>query len=253
MNRMRVARDVLLRKFGLETSATPPVLQRHPEWAFENYLELAVAHHVRRYGTLTFVQVGAFDGLGLDPIRPLVRRYALRGVVAEPDPRAFTALRETYADSPQVVPLNVAVTASDGVRTLFSRADRAIPQASLSRAHLRRHGVRDEELLSHEVRCITLTTLIAEHAIEPVDLLQVDAEGEDYEIIRTLDFGALAPAIIRFEHLHMSDAQRDECACLLAERGYRFITERCDTTALRTDPEEKRADAAAARRGGALP
>lgn len=232
----RIVRDTFLRHFGLEASSRPPALLRHPDWTFEGYLDLVVAYHLRHHPDLMFVQVGAFDGLGVDPIRPLVRRYGLRGIVVEPEARAFDALKATYADSPQVIPVNVAVAETAGIRDLFSRAGRPMPQASLSRAHLVKHGVPPDQITSQRVRCLTLVTLMKEHGLSRCDLLQIDAEGHDYDIVRTIDFDVVAPFVIRFEHMHMTNRQRDVCVRLLAERGYRFIVERCDITALRLTP-----------------
>ena len=39
-------------------------------------------------------------------------------------------------------------------------------------------------------------------------LLHVDAEGHDYEVLKTLDFAKHAPLSIFVEHKHLSDAQK---------------------------------------------
>jgi hypothetical protein len=42
--------------------------------------------------------------------------------------------------------------------------------------------------------------LLANHQIGSLDLLQIDAEGCDIEIVRSLDFSRIRPKIIHFEH-----------------------------------------------------
>jgi len=84
-----------------------------------------------------------------------------------------------------------------------------------------------------QVRCATIASLLQEHGFDSCDLLQIDAEGYDYQIVRSIDFAAVQPLIVRFEHVHMSNADCDQCVELLASHGYRFITERRDIIALR--------------------
>jgi len=83
------------------------------------------------------------------------------------------------------------------------------------------------------VPCWTLETLLAKaKAPRGVDLLVIDAEGWDYEIIRSIDFAAVRPRIIRYEHQVLSERDRNACLALLAAQGYRFLLEDADTTAI---------------------
>lgn len=231
MNR-RIARDLLLRRLRLERSYRPVALLRHPPWNFAEYLKLAVAFHLRARPDFAFLQVGAFDGQANDPIHPLVQAYGLRGIVVEPQARVFEALKAHYADDPQVVVVNAAVADTNGHRDFYTAAGGPIQQASFDKAHLLKHRVPVDQIVSQQVRCATITSLQEEHGFDRLDLVQIDAEGYDYEIIRTMDFGLVRPLIIRFEHAHLTNAECDECLELLASHGYRFIAERRDIIAL---------------------
>jgi len=48
----------------------------------------------------------------------------------------------------------------------------------------------------------------------------VDAEGHDYEVLKTLDFAKHAPLSIFVEHKYLSDAQNTEMLHLLHKNGY---------------------------------
>ena len=61
-----------------------------------------VADELLRNPRMTFLQIGAFDGLGLDDLHDLVIRHRLRGVMVEPQPEAFVRLQNTYRHQPQV-------------------------------------------------------------------------------------------------------------------------------------------------------
>ena len=93
MNRRQIARDVLLRRLGVERSYRPPALLRHPDWNFDDPLKLVVAYAMRRRPDFSFLQVGAFDGRTEDPIHPLVREFGIRGIVVEPQVRMLETLR----------------------------------------------------------------------------------------------------------------------------------------------------------------
>ena len=61
--------------------------------------------------------------------------------------------------------------------------------------------------------------------------VQIDAEGMDYQIIRSIDFQRIKPAIIRYEHMVLHERDRDACLELLEGHGCRFLLEDSDTTA----------------------
>ena len=71
----------------------------------------------------TFLQIGAFDGVGDDDLRELIWRHRLRGVLVEPQPAAFARLKETYAEQPDVTLLQAAIArAGRRSRTVRSKA-----------------------------------------------------------------------------------------------------------------------------------
>jgi FkbM family methyltransferase len=231
----RIARDVFLRRLGLERSYRPSALLRHPDWNFEPLLKVVVAYYLQRRPDLTFLQVGAFDGLTTDPIHPLVREFALRGIVVEPQVQLLDTLKANYADYPQVSLVNAAVADTNGTRDFYTTTRGAITQASFSKSHLLKHRVPEDQIVGVQVRSATISRLLQEHGMDRCDLIQIDAEGYDYQIVRTIDFNAVKPLIVRLEHVHMTDDECNKALELLASHGFRFIGERRDIIALR-DP-----------------
>jgi len=229
----RIARDIFLRRLGVERSYRPPVLFRHPDWNFESLLEPMVGHSLRARPDFTFFQVGAFDGFVKDPVYPLVRAFGLRGLVVEPQVSVLDTLKASYADHPHVHVVNAAVADANGMRDFYTTAGGPSRQASFFKSHLLEHGVPADQIVTVKVRCATIATLLQEHGFDRCDLLQIDAEGYDHQIIGAIDFNVVQPLIIRFEHVHMSNDDCNRCVELLASHGYRFITERRDIMALR--------------------
>jgi hypothetical protein len=105
--------------------------------------------------------------------------------------------------------------------------------ASFDRQHLRKHGISDHDIVAQPVLCHTVESALRVAGLAKVDLIQIDAEGYDWAIIRSIDFTRIRPRMIRFEYRHMRDADADACLAHLASHGYRFILESHDIIAIR--------------------
>ena len=81
------------------------------------------------------------------------------------------------------------------------------------------------------VHCWTFHQLLERHRLDHVDLLQIDAEGYDYEILRTIDFSRLRPRFINYERVLLHE---DEPACraMLTDAGYVLFDWSVDTLAV---------------------
>ena len=219
-----------------ERGHKPHFLRQHPELEVRDLLELVVTRYARCDSEFFFVQIGAFDGRRGDPLFQLVRQRDWRGILVEPQSAAFELLQKNYECQPGLQFFNVAIGSEDGELTLYTRRDGPTSIASTQRHLLVKPGFFRDEVIACTVPCWTLSTLLDRaHAPDRLDLLQIDTEGFDYEIIRSIDFQRVTPTIIRYEHQILSAHDRDACLKLLAENGYRFFLEDCDTTAVRMD------------------
>jgi len=214
----------------------PRFLRENPELELSNVLDFVVAHHNRPNADFFFVEVGAFDGVTADPIYHLVRQQGWRGVLVEPQCEAFELLKKNYADHQGLQFFNVVIGPHNGEITLYTRQGGNVQAASVEKQLMNKPGRRGRMLDARQVPCWTFDKLLQEaHAPETIDLLQIDAEGFDYEIIRSIDFDRVKPAIIRYEHMVLSQSDRNSCLELLAQQGYRFFLEDADTTAYHAD------------------
>jgi FkbM family methyltransferase len=221
----------VFRRIGIQRCHTPPIITREPTLAVRSCLPFVVAHELLENSRMTFLQIGAFDGVGDDDMRELVVAHKLRGVLVEPQPGAFARLQQTYAGEPQVKLLQAAIAEAEGARELYCRRGEASMAASFDREHLRKHGIPDHEIIAQQVPCHTVESALRAAGFAHVDLIQIDAEGFDWPIIRSIDFTRLRPRILRFEYRHMPVRDADACLAFLADRGYRFIFENRDIIA----------------------
>lgn len=202
-------------------------------------------------GDFQFVQVGANDGLTSDPIRRFVVKYGFRGLLVEPQPDVFERLRMNYAGMSGLLFENAAIAASDGITSLYrfrrggAQPDWADGLASFSRETLvnNNHNVKGdvEEI---RVATVTFSTLLARHSLGHVDLLQIDAEGFDYELIKTINLRSFRPTIIHFEHSLLPFAVKHECFAYLSRNGYKITGNGPDTVAYIEPPEQALFDTA---------
>jgi FkbM family methyltransferase len=237
----------VLARFGLQLVRLPRLEANQA--GFEEILA--------RYLTLNdpanfyFIQVGAYDGVTNDPLCAFIRTHHLRGLLVEPQKGPFLALQENYRDQPQLKFLNAAISGQDGVRNFYTvRNDvDGLPGwsqqiGSFNLEHLLKHknGVPDygitegipniEELVQvQEVETLCFDTLMNKADSRKIDLLQIDAEGYDYELIKLINFKHLKPRILHYEHMHLSESDRRDCEQYLKDKGYKINNGFADTIA----------------------
>jgi FkbM family methyltransferase len=202
-----------------------------------------------------FVQVGGFDGESFDPLRRHIVDKNLAGLIVEPIPQYFEKLQKLYAGSKTVTPVHCAIAEENGERTIWRFNPRAIEGGALpphfagivsfvmddllkdtgvlaaSSPDEETRAVLRSQLRGEPVRCRTMNALLGDHGVAHVDILQIDTEGYDYVILKLFDFAKYRPAIVHYEHQHLSRADYDAAEALLRSHGYRIKRGTYDTLA----------------------
>lgn len=226
LHRLKKQINRILRSYGYRLERTVDYGEDRLE-AFE----LAVNSLDNRDPLFFFIQVGAHDGRRGDPLFRFVERYRWRGVLLEPQPEVFKLLARNYGDQPQLILENAAIANRDGTLSMYTAPGKTL-RATTNRESLVPH-VKDKTAI-HELQtpAVTFQTLMARHHIGRVDLLMIDTEGFDYQVVRLALDAGLRPSLIRYEHLHLSTADRQACAALLARQGYALLRDGPDTIAM---------------------
>ncbi|MBA4066701.1 MAG: hypothetical protein C0501_23945 [Isosphaera sp.] len=202
-----------------------------------------VRERLARNPEFTFVQVGANDGVSLDPVRELVLEHRLRGLLVEPVPGLFDRLRSNYEGHAQLKFECCAIGPREGTGTLYRvRPDAPLPEhlqliASFDKGHVvRKVGRPDAEefVEAIPVPMLTLPGVLDRHGIPDPTLLVVDVEGFDGEVVRMALDAGIRPAIIQYEWEHLRPPERAACKHLLVAAGYGFVDVGTDTLAVRT-------------------
>jgi FkbM family methyltransferase len=156
-----------------------------------------------------FIQIGANNGLRYDPIHHLLVREKqyIRGIAIEPVQEYFEDLQVTYKDFPQIKLLNTAIHNTKKEATIYKInpdlpdvLERFKGMSSFDVHNFTKDGIEESTIVTEKVPCIALMDLIASEKINQLHLLQIDAEGYDIEIVKSIDFTKIKPRVINFEH-----------------------------------------------------
>ena len=181
-----------------------------------------------------FINVGANDGVtGTPAIKILLGNPNWKGLLIEPVPYCFERLKANFPDARRFMLEQVAVGSKAGRCRMFyvdQGARAQVPElpewydklGSFDRAHISTHlGPAIEPFIKEmSVDVCTLTELVARNGIPQVHLLHVDTEGNDLEVLRSLDFSAYRPVMIFTEHMHLSARDKQDMKALLKREGY---------------------------------
>lgn len=224
---LRQLKNVLqagLRRRGIDVRKVPAQFAPIPVF------RLAVEALMARQGdALSFVQVGANDGMFGDPLRGYVLSRGWRGVLVEPQPRVFEKLKANYAAcSNRLIFENLAIS-DQATLTLYlpplelDGCDKVYAESIVSsdaRVISRQIGMGERQLQKVVVPAMTLDQLFAKHRITDLDVLQIDAEGYDWQVLQTLDLGRVRPRLIQMETGHLSRRALADMAHHLNGAGY---------------------------------
>jgi len=193
-----------------------------------------------------FLQIGGFDGVSFDPLRPQIVKHRLRGLIVEPIPQNYEKLAALYRGSETVMTANYAVAEADETRSIWRFKPQAVERGLLAPHFAGISSFVMDELLSEQgmvgrsaadaqtkqalkllvepvpVRCRTMDSLLREFGVDWVDILQIDTEGYDLRILQMFDFDRFRPAVVHYEHQHLTQDQRRTAAGLLHAKGYHF-------------------------------
>ena len=230
----------LAAKMGYKVQNTKYMLK--PFLEGDHVMGLEFDHVLSKYllglpdpSSLTFIQVGAFDGVECDPLRKYLLRYNWKGVMLEPQPIPFSKLSRQYEGRLELNILNAAIARTNGKANLFILEGDNLPEwtkgmASFEKSNILKHAYLIPDLEKHikqiEIDTISFEEIFKRNNLKKVDLLQVDTEGFDAEVIRMFPFHLLKPAVIHFECKHIKKDDLENLLADLIQKGYEVAYDR---------------------------
>jgi FkbM family methyltransferase len=186
---------------------------------------------------LFFIQIGSNDGVSDDPLYPRIVKIGWHGILVEPIAYLFSKLVKAHEGNNNLAFEKIAIAAREGNLPIY-RIESQTKEGytpwfertgSLSKEHLVKHKEHIEKhggsgkIIEEIVICKPFSYLLDKYHIEKIDLLHIDAEGYDYEIIKTIPFSRIRPRMIWYENKHFSPQDKQDCKRLLRSYGYRII------------------------------
>lgn len=228
------------KKYGYEIRKAPSGFQPLPVFKLAlQYLLLT------RGDQLTFIEVGANDGISGDPLREFIVKYPWKGVLVEPQPDVFETLRSNYAGfEDRVCFENVAISKSSAPIEMYRlpknfKTKHGGPTIASSdpRVTAKQSHTKTSNLEKITVPTAMLDTIVQKHGLTDLDLLQLDTEGFDWDVLQTLNLNQTRPWMIGFEHGHLSPATIRDMVRHLNQHGYlvHFGGYQTDSVAVRED------------------
>jgi FkbM family methyltransferase len=191
-----------------------------------------------------FIQIGANNGKRHDPIHHLLtsEKALVKGFAIEPVKEYFDELSVTYKDFQGISLLNKAIHNSKTEEIIYKInpqyqdiGEHLKGMSSFDISNFTKEGISEKDIIREKVSCVSLMDLIHEKKISKIHLLQIDAEGYDIEIIKSIDFTKIKPLVINFEHRwhHNLTPEKELFAAfrMLIDNGYKLVLNGNDTLA----------------------
>lgn len=171
-------------------------------------------------------QIGACDGILVDPIRSLLVNFDPVCLLVEPHPELYTRLVRNYRRNERMVTINAAMGRSGGKADLIAidpyiagrdnLPDWSLGISSLYRDRNALGGKRVTDALQKRLLAATRAVPVVVHSPADVrrqtglpwpDMLVVDTEGADAEIVAAFLDEGVAPKILYFETVCVPESE----------------------------------------------
>ena len=160
------------------------------------------------------VVIGAHFGVWLkDQINLLENQLIL---LVEPVPYNYIKLKEDFKDKENIKICTNAVFSENKKRKFYYVDENSITKlgkhwasgiGSFNKNHIldhktKRFKIEDQDIIETEIEFITFDSLVKKYSINSIDKLQIDAEGAEYEILKSINLKNIGIKSIQFEYKH---------------------------------------------------
>lgn len=190
-----------------------------------------------------FIQVGGNDGLSFDSLFEKIVERVSNGIILEPSPKYFEKLKINYSKYPNIILLNKAIHPIELKVTLYEANNTGLAKlpdwgqgiGSFNFDHLKSKNLDPSDISMVDVDCISFNNLIRQFpAFEEIDFLQVDTEGFDGEILKSIDFSMFGARVIKFEHCHLLESELVEVKGILYANSFLVIDDAYNSIAIKS-------------------
>lgn len=184
-----------------------------------------------------FVIVGAMDGVAHDALFPFAfKNKSWSGLLIEPIKFYFDQLKVNYENRDNLIFENVAITDELGPKDIYTIPQEHIQNKTvpswcdgistfnLERSAISYDGIKDK-IVTEQVQCCPFEDLVQKHDIKNIDILQIDAEGNDLVVLNQVWSLGFRPQVIYIEIVQLDQNQKDFLFNLLQSNNYKIKIE----------------------------
>ena len=218
----------------------------------EPFLQAKIKEILANDSNIFFVQVGSNDGITGDPIHnAIVENENYSGIFIEPVNFCFKRLQENYNNvykcQTRLFFENVAIGLTTGKKSFYY-----LSEDSRQKLHGNLPNTYDQlgsfdinyivnqfgdqvipYIIETEVDCLPLQTVLDKYNVDKIDLIHIDTEGFDFKILSQINFEKYTPKLILYEHVHLTEKEKENADFLLKKHGYTLYKYCGDTLAIR--------------------
>ena len=185
------------------------------------------------------VVLGAHSGIHL---KKLISKYENKNILlVEPVPYNYLELESVYGNSENIFISRNAIIDQNKIDSFYFVKKDSIPLlgkhwasqiGSFDRNHILNHKnkrfkIEDTHIDKIDIEFITFNDLIKEYSIGSIEMLQIDIEGAEYAIMKSINYDELKINQILFESKHFDGTFRegerlDEIKKLLTSKNYKL-------------------------------
>jgi FkbM family methyltransferase len=166
---------------------------------------------VKDYG---LVVIGAHFGVWLEKE---ISEYSQQNIIlVEPVPYNNKVLEKKFSDFENISICKNAIFSKNKLENFYYVDENSIPKlgkhwasgiGSFDKKHILNHKskrfqIQESDINTIEIDFITFNKLVEIYSIRSIDKLQIDVEGAEYEVLRTIDFKNIKIKKILFESKH---------------------------------------------------
>ena len=176
-----------------------------------------------------FIQIGGNDGVSFDTLYENLCKRNPKGIILEPSPKYFKKLEQNYSDFSNIVLLNKAIHPNESKFTLYEVNENGLDKlpewgqgiGTFNIDNLICKNLKNSDISIIEVDCVSFNELISQFSnFLKIDFLQIDTEGFDGEIIKSIDFSQFYSKMIKFENCILPNGELEIVKNLLFKNNY---------------------------------
>lgn len=170
-----------------------------------------------------FIDIGANDGVSLSNTYYLEKELGWKGICFEPIPVIFNILDKNR----NCIKLNAGVSNKKSIETFTYVEGPSHMLSGITDKYDPRHKQRIQAEIKNlggketlvQVQCVVLNDVLEEYGFYDIDYLSIDTEGNELDILKTIDFDKFNIKVMTIENNYNDSYQTS----YITSKGYQLV------------------------------